>query len=132
MTRDSANDPAPRAHAKKRRHLRGWLVNLVLIVVAFGALQWWKSRPLASGPAPPLAGVTLSGRAFDLQAVGPEPILVHFWATWCPVCQLMDGTIEAIAKDYRVITVAPALGHPAGGRALHAPDRARLSRVGRS
>jgi thiol-disulfide isomerase/thioredoxin len=106
MTPDSARNPAPNAHGKKRRQLWSWLLNLVLIAVAFGAVTWWKNRPLVSGPAPPLAGVTLSGHAFDLGIARTEPILVHFWATWCPVCQMMDGTIDAIAKDHRVITVA--------------------------
>ena len=33
-------------------------------------------------------------------------MLVHFWATWCPVCRLELGTIDSLAKDYPVITVA--------------------------
>jgi thiol-disulfide isomerase/thioredoxin len=98
--------PAPNAHGKKRSQLWSWVLNLVLIVAAFGAVAWWKTRPLASGPAPPLAGVTLSGHAFDLGTARAEPILVYFWATWCPVCRMMDGTIDALAKDQRVITVA--------------------------
>jgi thiol-disulfide isomerase/thioredoxin len=104
--------PAPNAHGKKRRQLWSWLLNLVLIAAAFGAVAWWKTRPLASGVAPPLAGVTLSGHAFDLRTARTEPVLVHFWATWCPVCRMMDGTIDALAKDHRVITVALHSGTP--------------------
>ena len=33
-------------------------------------------------------------------------VLVNFWATWCPICRLEQGSINSLAKDYRVITVA--------------------------
>jgi thiol-disulfide isomerase/thioredoxin len=35
-----------------------------------------------------------------------EPLVVHFWATWCPTCKLEASNIEAISKNYNVITVA--------------------------
>jgi thiol-disulfide isomerase/thioredoxin len=112
MPHDSESNSAPTARGEKRRHLRGWVLNLVLIALAFGAVQWWNTRPLASGPAPPLAGATLAGSTFDLSAVRAEPILVHFWATWCPVCRMMEATIDGIAKDHRAITVALQSGPP--------------------
>lgn len=35
-----------------------------------------------------------------------QAILVHFWATWCPICTLEAANINAIANDYEVITIA--------------------------
>jgi len=112
MGHDSESNSAPTARGMKRRYLRGWVLNLILIALAFGAVQWWRTRPLASGPAPPLAGVTLAGRTFDLRTERAEPVLVHFWATWCPVCRMMEGTIDGIANDHRAITVALQSGTP--------------------
>jgi thiol-disulfide isomerase/thioredoxin len=40
-------------------------------------------------------------------------VLVHFWATWCAVCRLGNGAIEAVARDHRVITVALQSGDAA-------------------
>lgn len=94
----------------RAKRWRGWIVDLLLVVLIFGAVQWWRARPLASGAAPPLAGTTLSGQRFDLQALRGEPVLVHFWAAWCPVCKLEQSAIDSIARDHRVITVAMQSG----------------------
>ena len=39
-----------------------------------------------------------------------KPTLVHFWATWCSVCKLERSNIEAIARDYSIVTVASQSG----------------------
>ena len=106
----TSSDPVPTGH--KRRRLRGILVNLTLIVVIYAGVQWYQSRPLASGDAPALAGELLTRTPFDLDAWRGRPVLVHFWATWCPLCKIGQGSIAAIAEDHAVISVAMQSGGP--------------------
>ncbi|WP_296808827.1 protein disulfide oxidoreductase [Thiocapsa sp.] len=107
-----SGDQTPSVSARRSKRLREWIINILLILVIFGAVQWWKARPLATGAAPPLVGVTLDGQAFDLADLAGRPVLVHFWASWCPVCALMDGAVAAIAEDHTVVTVAMQSGDP--------------------
>ena len=35
-----------------------------------------------------------------------EPLVVHFWATWCPTCKLEASNIEALSEKHNVISIA--------------------------
>ena len=35
-----------------------------------------------------------------------KAILIHFWATWCPTCNLEASNIQMVSKKYQVVTIA--------------------------
>ncbi len=39
-----------------------------------------------------------------------NPVIVHFWGSWCPVCKTEIANINALAKEYEVITIAVKSG----------------------
>jgi len=90
---------------KKRRWPR-WLLELAAVLVFFILLNAWNTRDAPSGPAPDISGKLLDGTPVSLQAMRGKPVLVHFWATWCPICGMEQSTIDAIAEDYTVLSVA--------------------------
>jgi thiol-disulfide isomerase/thioredoxin len=86
-----------------------WLRDILVLLLVFAAVQWWQARNLAAGPAPALAGLLSDGREYHLSPAD-GPVLVHFWASWCPVCRLEQNSIDSIASDREVITIATNSG----------------------
>ena len=66
---------------------------------------------------------TLDGKPFDIgQYVGKTPVLLEFWATWCPNCKQLEPAMDAAAKKYagkiKLIAVAVSVNQ--------SPERAKL------
>lgn len=87
-----------------------WLRDLLILLALFAAIQWWQARDLVKDAAPPLTGLLIDGTPFQLDPA-QGPYLVHFWATWCPICRLEQDSIDAIARDHPVITIATSSGN---------------------
>ena len=90
---------------KKFRTVRITAQILVLLLVYF-AVRYWQSLDDITGPAPVFEAVTLNNKAFSLKDYQGQPVLLHFWAPWCPICRFENSNIDAVAKDYPVITVS--------------------------
>lgn len=95
---------------KIKKRLPKLLLELALLGLFVIALEAFLTRDAVSGKAPSFEGNTLSGKAFILDSLQGKPAVVHFWATWCPVCELEQGMIDTLADDYPVITVAMQSG----------------------
>ena len=51
--------------------------------------------------APAAAVQTLDGKPADLkQYIGKTPVVIEFWATWCPNCKDLEPTFQSLAKKY--------------------------------
>ena len=87
-----------------------WIAEVTLILFVLFAIRFWVQRDVISGAAPNISAIMIDGKHFELNQNKTRPILVHFWATWCPVCKLEQSSIESIAKDHAVITIAMQSG----------------------
>ena len=96
---------------KLAKRSRGWLGNIVLLVLIYWAVQAYQGRDAPdAGPAPPIEATDMQGAPISLENYRGQPTLLYFWATWCHVCALTRNSIDNIAQDHQVITIASQSG----------------------
>jgi peroxiredoxin len=100
-----------------RRWRWRWWVQGAAMVALLLAVRTYTLRGVASGLAPALVGRDLDGHAVSLTDLSGKPMMVHFWATWCPVCRVENGSIDALAREHPVVTVATSSGQAEAIRA---------------
>jgi thiol-disulfide isomerase/thioredoxin len=75
-----------------------WCVGLLLPAIL--RAQDVIGIPVGETP-PPVTIENLNGDAVALsQWIGKKPVIVEFWATWCPICAELLPRMEAAQKQY--------------------------------
>jgi len=76
---------------------------LILFIVS-NALSYIRSPNVSNDKLPKLQAKLIDGRYFTTDPT--KPLVIHFWATWCPTCEIEASNIEYISKKYNVLTIA--------------------------
>ena len=85
---------------------RRWLVAAGALAAAAGAgLAWWRLQPLSSRPEAVEAFWAQrfeqpSGEALTMRSMEGKPLLLNFWATWCPPCVEELPMIDAFWREH--------------------------------
>ena len=85
---------------------RVMFLQLAIIFIVFMGVRSWQMRDAISGQAPNIQGRLLNGQQVDLSQYSGRPVLIYFWASWCPICKITSDSVNSIAEDYNVITIA--------------------------
>ena len=60
-----------------------------------------KSAQTAEVPASlRFSGTTVDGKHFDAASLQGKPVLIWFWAPWCPTCRSQIPQVQRLAKQY--------------------------------
>lgn len=82
------------------RLVRTLITTVALAVSGRRVLAQEGGIPLGS-EAPPARVLTLDGKAIDLAGFyGGKPVVLEFWATWCPLCKKMEPVLEAARQRH--------------------------------
>ena len=95
-----------------RRTLLAWSLAVGATLVA--ALANAQEAGIAIGAHAPSAAVeTLDGKSMDLaQYVGKTPMVLEFWATWCPLCKKLEPAMSAAREKYGKDVAFVSVGVP--------------------
>jgi DsbE subfamily thiol:disulfide oxidoreductase len=88
---------------------------LILLTLVVGMAWIWTNRvsvagtsgteslpaaPVIGHPAPDFALTTLEGEKFQLSTQRGTPVVLNFWATWCPPCRAELPELKAASERY--------------------------------
>lgn len=87
-----------------------WVLLFLLAVVILGKYTYDQlAQPFSKGEmAPDFSLTDIDGNTFRLSNLKGQPMLVHFWATWCPQCIQELPKLDDLSKKHpeiKVITV---------------------------
>ncbi len=96
-----------------KKRLQSWGAQLLIMLLLLLAVEAFLTRESVGSVASAIDTTTIEGQHFSLHQYRGKPAVVHFWATWCPICELEQGMVNRLASEVPMITVAMQSGTPA-------------------
>lgn len=111
VKKDTAQkDTTPTSPPFWKRPWPNRLLWLGLFAGLFLLARPWMQGDVIQGKAPDFSATTLQGETVQLSDYQGQTVLVHFWATWCPICEFEIDAIEQVGQDWPVLKVATQSG----------------------
>ena len=79
----------------------------IVITIFANILSFYRSTELLKKPLDLFSISTIND---NIISSDKKPVLIHFWATWCPICKVEASNIQTISESFNVITVAVKSG----------------------
>ncbi len=86
------------------------VIVLLMLFVVSNVMSYIRKPALESNALPQIEVKLLDGTLFRSKSIEDEPIVIHFWATWCPTCKLEAANIQSVSEKYKVLTIAVQSG----------------------
>ncbi len=79
---------------------------VVMITIALNLISYLKRPDIKSPILPQFELISIDKKTINSDDFKEKPLIIHFWATWCPACKLEAPNIQALSKKANLITVA--------------------------
>ncbi len=86
------------------KYLKEALLFVVAMTIFANILSFYRSSDLNKEPLDLKEITLLDNTTYKIPQ--NKPILIHFWAIWCPTCKTEAQNIETISKNFNVLTIA--------------------------
>ena len=74
------------------------------MTILANAISFYKSQDLSQKPLAIQNFKLINNQEYKIP--DKKPIMIHFWATWCPTCKLEASNINFLAKHFEIVTIA--------------------------
>lgn len=91
-----------------KKYLKETLKFVVLLAIILNVVSYYRSMDLNKDKLEETSFKLLDNSIYNIPK--DKAVLIHFWATWCSVCKVEAPNIQAVSKDYEVITIASQSG----------------------
>jgi len=82
----------------------------VMVLVISNVLSYMRQPDPSDIHLPQLNAVLIDGKQLEIKNLEGRPLMIHFWATWCPTCKAEADNIQRLSKYYNVVTIAVKSG----------------------
>ena len=93
---------------KIKHYAKEIVIFLILMTILANIVSLYKSSDLNKEPLNIKNLTILDGSNYQLPHA--KPVLIHFWATWCPTCKVEASNIQTLSEYYEVVTIAVKSG----------------------
>ena len=93
---------------KIKKILKNLIKYTIFFIIVLNLVSYFKGLDLNKEKFSIQSFELIDGSNYEIK--NDKPLLVYFWATWCPICALEEQNIENLSKDFEVITIATQSG----------------------
>jgi thiol-disulfide isomerase/thioredoxin len=89
---------------KIKHYIKEIFLFFIFITIVANLLSLYKSIDLNKAKLDESSFVLIDSKQYTIPK--DKPIIIHFWATWCRTCKMEASSIDALSKDFEVLTIA--------------------------
>ncbi|MBS9782450.1 MAG: redoxin domain-containing protein [Arcobacter sp.] len=93
---------------KIKHYTKEILKTLLILTIILNIVSYYKSSDLNKEKLDINTFSLLDGKKYQVKK--DKPLIIHFWATWCPTCKFENSNIQRLSNDYEVLTIAVQSG----------------------
>jgi thiol-disulfide isomerase/thioredoxin len=94
--------------SKLKHYFKEIIFFMIAMTIIANIMSLYRSQSLSSKPLSITNFQLINNNIYKVDHT--KPIIIHFWATWCPTCKLEASNINFLSKQYQVITIAVKSG----------------------